>query len=86
MVPALLLITGLFALFLDLKRDARALVDARVGPEQQQKIQDRANHEMDLAAIIAARRRASVNGLGSQVADFEKGSDEQETGSRFKRR
>ncbi|KAI1750785.1 major facilitator superfamily domain-containing protein [Xylaria castorea] len=62
-VPALLVISGLFSLFLDLKRDARALVDARIGPEQQQKIQDRANREMDLDAIIAARRRASVNGL-----------------------
>ncbi|KAJ3568867.1 hypothetical protein NPX13_g6275 [Xylaria arbuscula] len=85
-VPALLLITGFFALFLNLKRDAKALVDARVGPEQQQKIQDRANHEMDLDAIIAARRRASVNGLADHALDFEKGSDKQEKGSRFKRR
>ncbi|TRX95825.1 hypothetical protein FHL15_003379 [Xylaria flabelliformis] len=74
-VPALLVISGLFPLFLDLKRDARALVDARVGPEQQQKIQDRANREMDLDAIIAARRRASVNGLdgfNGPNCDYEK--------------
>ncbi|KAI0551651.1 major facilitator superfamily domain-containing protein [Xylaria curta] len=74
-VPALLVISGFFPLFLDLKRDARALVDARVGPEQQQKIQDRANREMDLDAIIAARRRASVNGLdgfNSPNFDYEK--------------
>ncbi|KAI0813285.1 fucose permease [Xylaria sp. FL0064] len=86
LVPALLVITGFFALFLDLKHDARALVDARVGPEQQQKIQDRANHEMDLDAIIAARRRASVNGLTDPTLEFEKGSLGREKGSRFKRR
>ncbi|KAI0521775.1 fucose permease [Xylaria bambusicola] len=86
LVPALLVITGIFSLFLDLKHDARALVDARVGPEQQQRIQDRANHEMDLDAIIAARRRASVNGLGDPALDYEKASVNQETGSRFKRR
>ncbi|KAI1308612.1 fucose permease [Xylaria venustula] len=85
-VPALLVITGFFSLFLDLKHDARALVDARVGPEQQQKIQDRANHEIDLDAIIAARRRASVNGLGDAALDFEKASFSRETGSRFKKR
>ncbi|KAI1140333.1 MFS general substrate transporter [Hypoxylon sp. FL0543] len=62
-VPALLVITGFFSLFLDLKRDARALVDARVGAEDQSRIQDRANRDMDLDAILAARRRASVNGL-----------------------
>ncbi|KAH8162285.1 hypothetical protein CIB48_g5973 [Xylaria polymorpha] len=75
LVPALLIISGLFSLFLDLKRDARALVDARVGPEQQQKIQDRANREMDLDTIIAARRRASVNGLdgfGGPAFNYEK--------------
>ncbi|KAI0015180.1 major facilitator superfamily domain-containing protein [Xylariomycetidae sp. FL0641] len=67
-VPALLVISGLFSLFLDLKRDARALVDSRVGPEQQQKIQDRANREMDLDTIIAARRRS----VSSPVAAEEK--------------
>ncbi|KAI0431184.1 fucose permease [Xylaria sp. FL1042] len=86
LVPALLVITGFFSLFLDLKHDARALVDARVGPEQQQKIQDRANHEMDLDAIIAARRRASVNGLADPTLEYEKDSFGQEKGSRFKRR
>ncbi|KAI0838700.1 MFS general substrate transporter [Hypoxylon sp. FL0890] len=63
LVPALLFITGFFSLFLDLKRDARALVDARVGAEDQSRIQDRANRDMDLDAILAARRRASVSGL-----------------------
>ncbi|KAF2967655.1 hypothetical protein GQX73_g5956 [Xylaria multiplex] len=72
LVPALLVMTGFFSLFLDLKHDARALVDARVGPEQQRKIQDRANREMDLSAIIARRRRASVNGLGNPSLDYEK--------------
>ncbi len=72
LVPALLVITGFFSLFLDLKHDARALVDARVGPEQQQKIQDRANREMDLAVIMARRRRASVNGLGDPALDYMK--------------
>ncbi|KAI0144075.1 MFS general substrate transporter [Hypoxylon sp. NC0597] len=68
-VPALLVITGFFSLFLDLKRDARALVDARVGAEDQSRIQDRANRDMDLDAILAARRRASVSGM---PADEEK--------------
>ncbi|KAI1438462.1 fucose permease [Xylaria sp. CBS 124048] len=65
LVPALLLISGFFSVFLNLKHDAKELVDARVGPEQQQRIQDRANREMDLDAIIAARRRqASLDRLG----------------------
>lgn len=63
LVPALLVITGFFSLFLDLKRDARTLVDARVGAEDQSKIQDRANRDMDLDAILVARRRASVSGM-----------------------
>ncbi|KAI2625946.1 MFS general substrate transporter [Hypoxylon sp. NC1633] len=63
LVPALLVITGFFSLFLDLKRDARSLVDARVGAEDQSRIQDRANRDIDLDAILAARRRASVSGL-----------------------
>jgi len=56
-VPALLVITGLFSLFLDLKRDARLLVDSRVGAEEQARIQDRANQEMDLDAIMSTRRQ-----------------------------
>ncbi|KAH7030758.1 major facilitator superfamily domain-containing protein [Microdochium trichocladiopsis] len=56
-VPALLVITGLFSLFLDLKRDARLLVDSRVGAEEQARIQDRANREMDLDAIMSTRRQ-----------------------------
>ncbi|KAI1331736.1 fucose permease [Xylariaceae sp. FL0255] len=56
LVPALLVIAGLYPLFLDLKHDARALVDARVGPEQQRKIQDRDNREMDLDRIMSRRR------------------------------
>ncbi|CAJ2503008.1 Uu.00g104020.m01.CDS01 [Anthostomella pinea] len=74
-VPALLVITGLFSLFLDFKRNARMLVDARVGAEQQSRIQDRANREMDLDDIIAARRRASLSGQ----------SDHHERGSFVKR-
>lgn len=74
-VPPLFVITGIFPLFLDLKRNARELVDSRVGPEQQRKIQDRANYEMDLDAILAARRRASVNALNrfrSSGPDYDK--------------
>ncbi|KXJ95117.1 major facilitator superfamily domain-containing protein [Microdochium bolleyi] len=56
-VPALLVITGLFSLFLDLKRDARLLVDSRVGAEEQARIQDQANREMDLDAIMSTRRQ-----------------------------
>lgn len=63
LVPALLFVSAIFSLFLDLKRDARALVDARVGAEDQSRIQDHANRDLDLDAILAARRRASVNGL-----------------------
>ncbi|KAL7623054.1 hypothetical protein AAE478_006733 [Parahypoxylon ruwenzoriense] len=63
LVPALLVITGFFSLFLDLKRDARALVDARVGAEDQSRIQDRANRDVDLDAILSSRRRVSTNGL-----------------------
>ncbi|KAI2639020.1 MFS general substrate transporter [Hypomontagnella submonticulosa] len=63
LVPALFVITGFFSLFLDLKQDARALVDARVGAEDQSRIQDRANRDLDLNTILAARRRASVAGF-----------------------
>ncbi|KAI1459219.1 MFS general substrate transporter [Annulohypoxylon moriforme] len=68
-VPALFVLAGFFSLFLDLKRDARALVDARVGAEDQSRIQDRANRDMDLDTILEARRRASIAGL---PADDEK--------------
>ncbi|KAI5860238.1 MFS general substrate transporter [Durotheca rogersii] len=70
LVPALLVITGFFSLFLDLKRDARALVDARVGAEDQSRIQDRANRDVDLSAILSTRRRASTSGL--RTDDVEK--------------
>ncbi|KAI1822164.1 fucose permease [Xylaria intraflava] len=63
LVPALLVISGLFSLFLNFKYDARALVDARVGPEQQQRIQDSANHEVDLDAILEGRRQALLHRL-----------------------
>ncbi|KAI2623794.1 fucose permease [Xylaria nigripes] len=63
LVPALIVISGFFPLFLNLKRDAKELVDARIGPEQQQRIQDLANCEMDLDAIFAARRHVSMNAL-----------------------
>ncbi|KAI1258607.1 fucose permease [Xylariaceae sp. FL1019] len=69
LVPALLVISGFFSVFLDLKHDARALVDARVGPEQQQKIQDRANRETDLDRIISTGRRTSISGT---VSDYDK--------------
>ena len=56
LVPALLLITGLFSLFLDLKRDAQALVDARIGAEEQSRIQDGANRDVNLNDIMTSRR------------------------------
>lgn len=59
-VPALLVITGFFSLFLDLKRDAQALVDARVGAEEQSRIQDAAHRDMNLDDIIATRRDTSA--------------------------
>ncbi|KAI1177642.1 fucose permease [Nemania sp. FL0916] len=65
LVPALLVFTSCFSLFLDLNRDARALVDARIGPEQQQMIQDRANSEMGLDTIISPTRRPSMDGLNA---------------------
>lgn len=69
-VPSLLFLVGLFPLFLALKRDARSLVDARVGVEDQSRIQDRANRDMDLNEILA-RRRESVIGL--QIDDEKTG-------------
>lgn len=61
-VPALLVVTALFPLFLDLKRDARALVDSRVGPEEQSRIQAGGNHhDMDLNAILLAKRHKRSN-------------------------
>ncbi|XDG04118.1 hypothetical protein ABKA04_003733 [Annulohypoxylon sp. FPYF3050] len=64
-VPALFALAGFFSLFLDLKRDARALVDARVGAENQSRIQDRANRDMDLDTILEARRRASLAAMST---------------------
>ncbi|KAI0179203.1 MFS general substrate transporter [Hypoxylon sp. FL1284] len=69
LVPALFFITGFFSLFLDLNRDARSLVDARVGAEDQSRIQDRANRDMGLNDILPTRRRPSLNPL---QADDEK--------------
>ncbi|KAI0201891.1 fucose permease [Astrocystis sublimbata] len=60
-VPAMMAFTCIYSLFLNLKRDARALVDARIGPEQQKKIQDRANREIELDAIMEATRRTSIS-------------------------
>ncbi|KAK7991924.1 hypothetical protein PG996_013063 [Apiospora saccharicola] len=54
-IPSLFIITAMFPLFLDLKRDARALVDARVGKTRQSRIQARSNLDLDLDAIIASR-------------------------------
>lgn len=67
-VPALLVITGLFSLFLDLKRDARLLVDSRVGAEEQARIQDRANREMDLDAIMSTRRQRRRSSTAAAAA------------------
>jgi fucose permease len=58
-VPALLVLTAAFALFLDLKRDARALVDSRVGEEEQSRIQANEHEEMGLDAIIAQHRHST---------------------------
>ncbi|KAI0885714.1 MFS general substrate transporter [Annulohypoxylon maeteangense] len=68
-VPALFVLSGFFPFFLDMKKDARALVDTRFGAENQSRIQDRANRDMDLDTILEARRRASIAGL---AADDEK--------------
>ncbi|KAK8017947.1 fucose permease [Apiospora marii] len=54
-IPSLFIITAMFPLFLDLKRDARALVDARVGKTRQSRIQAHSNLDLDLDAIIASR-------------------------------
>ncbi len=74
LVPALLVITLLFSVFLDLKRDAQALVDARVGAEEQSRIQDGANRDMNLDEIITTRRdtTASVDPAQSQKPGFVK--------------
>ncbi|KAI1879182.1 hypothetical protein JX265_002136 [Neoarthrinium moseri] len=56
-VPALLVFTALFALFLDLKKDARALVDARVDKEEQSKLQAGHQEQMGLDDIIAQQQR-----------------------------
>lgn len=56
-VPGLLAVALAFPLFLDLKRDARALVDARVGEEEQSRIQATQNCDVDLDTVITARRR-----------------------------
>jgi fucose permease len=56
-VPALLVFTALFALFLDLKKDARSLVDARVGEEEQSRLQAGQQEQMGLDEIIARRKR-----------------------------
>lgn len=54
-IPSLFIITAMFPLFLDLKRDARALVDAQVGKTRQSRIQAHSNLDLDLDAIIASR-------------------------------
>ncbi|RYP64867.1 hypothetical protein DL771_008582 [Monosporascus sp. 5C6A] len=59
-VPALLIVTLVFSLFLDMKRDAQALVDARIGAEEQSRIQDGANRDMDLHDIITTRRDSNA--------------------------
>ncbi|KAI0134612.1 L-fucose permease [Xylariales sp. AK1849] len=59
-VPALLLFTALFSVFLDFKKDARTLVDARVGKEEQSRIQADGNEQMSFDDIIAHHRRDTV--------------------------
>lgn len=61
-VVALLVFTAPFAIFLDLKKDARALVDARVGKEEQQRLQSGQQEQMSLDEVIARRKRANTDG------------------------
>ena len=76
-VPGLMAMAMAFPLFLDLKRDARALVDARVGKEEQSRIQATQNRDVDLDTIITARRRTTESfpsqyghGLVRRVVDI----------------
>ncbi|KAK8120595.1 hypothetical protein PG999_004715 [Apiospora kogelbergensis] len=63
-IPSLFVVTALFPLFLDLKRDARTMVDARVGKTRQARIQAHSNLDLDLSAIISSRgRRDSARSL-----------------------
>ncbi|KAK8116192.1 hypothetical protein PG984_012694 [Apiospora sp. TS-2023a] len=70
-IPSLFIITAMFPLFLDLKRDARALVDARVGKTRQSRIQARSNLDLDLDAIIASR---GSRGHRDSIASMHEGS------------
>lgn len=58
-VVALLVFTAPFAIFLDFKKDARTLVDARVGYEEQQRLQAGQQEQMGLDEIVAQRKRAN---------------------------
>lgn len=64
-VPGLMAMAMAFPLFLDLKRDARALVDARVGEEEQSRIQATQNCDVDLDTVIRARRRGTPESFSS---------------------
>ncbi|KAH8670805.1 fucose permease [Xylariales sp. PMI_506] len=63
-VPALLVFTALFAIFLDLKKDARTLVDARVGKEEQTRFQA-GGQEIGLDEIIAQHRQHDTRENGN---------------------
>ncbi|ETS74657.1 hypothetical protein PFICI_13141 [Pestalotiopsis fici W106-1] len=58
-VVGLLVFTAPFAIFLDFKRDARTLVDARVDREEQQRLQSGQQEQMGLDEIIARRRHTT---------------------------
>ncbi|KAI4592153.1 hypothetical protein KJ359_011481 [Pestalotiopsis sp. 9143b] len=56
-VVGLLVFTAPFAIFLDFKKDARTLVDARVPKEEQRRLQSGQQEQMGLDEIIARRRQ-----------------------------
>ncbi|KAM0808474.1 putative Major facilitator superfamily (MFS) profile domain-containing protein [Seiridium cardinale] len=56
-VVGLLVFAAPFAIFLDFKKDARTLVDARVGKEEQRRLQSGHQEQMSLDQIIAQRNR-----------------------------
>ncbi|KAH6652639.1 fucose permease [Truncatella angustata] len=60
----LLFFTAPFAVFLSLNKDARTLVDARVGKEEQQRLQSGQQEQMDLDEIISSRKRTTYDGTG----------------------
>lgn len=63
-VVALLVFTAPFAIFLDLKKDARTLVDARVDKEEQRRLQSGQQEQMSLDQIIAQRNNTKLDDSG----------------------